>query len=161
MQPLDPAIRRVWRLVGALVAAPLLAAGVVVLIVSGRQVVGWVGFAGGLAALAVGAGVVPSLRFRYFRWSFDRGVLRITHGVVFRTEATIPVFRIQHIDLEQGPLDRWMGLQQLTVHTAAPAADVSLPGISSREAPALRSRLLEESRAAVARFGMGDASDAV
>lgn len=161
MPQLDPAIRRVWRLVGALVAAPLPAAGVVVMIVSSGGIVGWIALAVGLLALGLGAGLVPSLRYRHFQWSFERGVLRVAHGVVFRNEATIPVFRIQHIDLEQGPLERWMGVQQLTVHTAAPAADVTLPGISSREAPALRSRLLEESRAAVARFRMGDVSDAV
>lgn len=161
MQQLDPAIRRVWRLVGALAAAPLPAAGAVVLVLSGGHIAGWIVLAVGVLALGLGAGVVPDLRYRHFRWSFDGGVLRIARGVVLRTEAAIPAFRIQHIDLEQGPLNRWMGLQQLTVHTAASAADVTLPGISAGDAPALRSRLLEESRAAVARFRMGDVSDAV
>jgi len=82
-------------------------------------------------------------------------------GLVFRTQAAVPVFRIQHIDLQQGPLDRWAGLQQLTVHTASPAADVALPGIAADEAVALRATLLEQAHDAAERFGTGDARDAV
>lgn len=160
MRPLDPAVVRVWTLLGLAAAVPLLAPGVVVLVVSGH-VVGWVLVGVAVAAVVLLAGVVPRLRYARFRFGVNDGVLHVRRGVVIRSESAVPVFRIQHIDLQQGPLDRWAGLQQLVVHTAAPAADVTLPGVAADEAAALRTDLLERSREAVARHGIGETSDAV
>lgn len=159
-QALDPAVIRVWSLVGAAAAAPLALGGLVAAAASGGHPVGWLVLVVGLAAAVLLATVGPRWRYRHFRWGVDAGVLRVRSGILFRTEAAVPVFRIQHIDLEQGPLDRWAGLQQLTVHTAAPQADVTLPGVAADEAVAVRARLLELSRAAVVSQPAG-ASDAV
>lgn len=149
VRQLDPAIVRVWSLLGALASGPLLVAGLIATAVTGGHPIGWAVLAAGIIAVVIVAGVAPRLRYRYFRWGVDDGVLRIHDGVLWRSEAAVPVFRIQHIDLEQGPLDRWAGLQQLTVHTAAPAADAELPGIRADEAAVLRTHLLELSRASV------------
>lgn len=161
MQPLDPAILKVWRVAGAAIGGPPAIAGIVVLLASGAHALGWVAAVVGIVIAIVAIGVAPGLRYRRFRWGLADGVLRVRDGVVWHTETTVPVFRIQHIDLQQGPLDRWAGLQQLTVHTAAPGADLELPGITVAHAPELRTRLLELSREAVGRFDRHEGSDAV
>jgi uncharacterized protein len=160
VRPLDPAIVRVWTVLGLVAMVPFVVPGVVVLAVTGHAL-GWVLLGLVLIVGVVLAGVVPRLRYGRFRFGVADGVLHVHRGIVIRSESAVPVFRIQHIDLQQGPLDRWAGLQQLVVHTAAPAADVSLPGIATEEAAALRTRLLELSREAVARHGAGEVSDAV
>lgn len=161
MQQLDPAVVRVWSVLGAV---PGLVAAVVALVgvgATGGHPLAWAGLVLAAGGVVVGGGIVPRLRYRHVRWGIDDGVLRVRSGIVWRADAAVPVYRIQHVDLEQGPLERWAGIQQLTVHTASPVADVTLPGISVTDAPALRTRLLTLSRDAVVAHGAGEGSDAV
>lgn len=156
---LDPAVVTVWRVIGASVVVPLVSVAAGVAVVTG---LGWVWLV--VVALAL-LGIVavrwlPRATYERFRWTVEDGVVRIQQGIVFRTQASVPAFRIQHIDLTQGPLDRWAGLQHLVVHTAAPAADLELPGIAVEDAPRLRAELLALARDAVA-AGTDGAVDAV
>ena len=60
----------------------------------------------------------------------------------------MPFGRVQHIDVDQGPLERAFHLATLTVHTAGSHnASVSLPGLAHEDAVAMR----EEIRAAIRR----------
>ena len=54
---------------------------------------------------------------------------------------------VQHIDIGQGPLDRWRGIVKLTISTASPASDGSLPGIEPHRAEELRARILARAEA--------------
>ena len=53
----------------------------------------------------------------------------------------LPYFRIQHIDVEHGPIDRQLGLARLRIHTAS--VTTTLPGLSEELAGQLRTRLLD------------------
>jgi membrane protein YdbS with pleckstrin-like domain len=161
LRQLDPAVVKVWTVAGAIITLPMLLPGILVLGATGGHVAGWVLVAVAVVVIIVSTLVVPRWRYAHTFWGVDDGVLRVRRGVVFRSHAAVPLFRIQHIDLQQGPIDRWAGLQQLTVHTASPAADVTLPGIDAAEAETLRAELLRMARVAVQRYGVGEASDAV
>ena len=161
MRKLDPAVVKVWTVVGLLSTLPLLVPPAIVLVAADGHLVGWILLAVAAAVVVVAAGVTPRWRYAHTFWAVEDGVLRVQRGVVFRAQSAVPVFRIQHIDLQQGPLDRWAGLQQLTVHTASPAADVQLPGVAADEAAELRTHLLALARVAVQRYGVGEVSDAV
>ena len=67
--------------------------------------------------------------------------------MLLRQVRALPYFRIQHIDVEHGPLDRWLGLARLEVHTASVTA--SLPGLPADQAPGVRAALLQLAGAAV------------
>ncbi len=85
----------------------------------------------------------------YERWRFaitDEGV-ELRHGLVIHRESSIPNFRVQHIDVEQGPLERWRGIVTLTISTASPASDAVIPGITPEQAEELRSRILSRAEA--------------
>lgn len=131
----------VWRLIGGAVGTVLLLAVAAFALTTGRP---WAWIATGALAVVVAVGTVwwPRISYEHFRWGVDDGVVRIHHGVVFRTQASVPAFRIQHIDLTQGPLDRWFGIRHLVVHTAAPGADLELPGLPADDAPRVRAELL-------------------
>lgn len=78
---------------------------------------------------------------QYRRWAYRRGddMLRVTHGLLFHTDVTVPFGRVQHIDVSQGPLERGQGLGTLTLYTAGVhAAAVQLPGLLHADAVALR-----------------------
>ena len=73
---------------------------------------------------------IPATRYnaRGYQISADR--LRVVRGLLFRSDTVVPFGRVQHIDVHQGPLDRFFGIATLTLHTAGNHnASVSLPGL--------------------------------
>lgn len=143
-QPLDPRVRTLWHVLWALGLTPVLVAAVVAVVV---------GLIEDLPALvAVGAAsvtvavvvvvAVPRVRYARWRWQLTAEGLEVAHGVVRRVESSIPVFRVQQIDLRQGPLERIFGLVTLQITTASAASDGTLPGIDSDRAEAVRRELL-------------------
>jgi uncharacterized protein len=82
---------------------------------------------------------VPGRKYR--QWGYHMGTdrLRIVSGYLFHSDTIVPFGRIQHIDVEQGPLQRPYGLATLTVHTAGNHnSSVSLPCIAHDDALAMR-----------------------
>lgn len=83
--------------------------------------------------------VVPARKYRH--WGYDMGTdrLRIVRGYMFYRDTIVPFGRIQHIDVDQGPIDRRYGLATLTVHTAGNHnSKVALPGLANADALAMR-----------------------
>ncbi len=83
--------------------------------------------------------VVPARKYR--RWGYDMGSdrLRIVRGYMFFRDTVVPFGRIQHIDVDQGPIDRRYDLATLTVHTAGNHnSTVALPGLLHADALAMR-----------------------
>lgn len=82
---------------------------------------------------------VPTRSYR--RWGYDMGLdrLRIVRRYLFYRDTIVPFGRIQHIDVDQGPIDRRYGLATLTVHTAGNHnSTVALPGLAHADALAMR-----------------------
>lgn len=82
---------------------------------------------------------VPARRYsaRGYQISADR--LRVVRGLLFRSDTVVPFGRVQHIDVHQGPIDRFFGIATLTLHTAGNHnASVSLPGLGEALAREMR-----------------------
>ena len=67
--------------------------------------------------------------------------LLIRKGVMFRSLVVVPYGRMQFVDVQAGPLDRWGGIARVQLHTASPGSDASIPGLPPAEADRLRDRL--------------------
>jgi hypothetical protein len=68
--------------------------------------------------------------------------LRVVRGYMFYSDTIVPFGRIQHIDVDQGPIDRRYGLSKLTVHTAGHHnSTVTLPGLVHADALAMRTAM--------------------
>ncbi len=80
------------------------------------------------------------------RWGYvlrDEELL-IRRGVLIQTITAIPTNRIQHVDTRQGPIEQWLGLARLQVHTASGiGADGMIPGLELEVAEGLRDKLVE------------------
>lgn len=145
--PLDPAYRTVIRLSAALVMlVPLGAALLAEVAVPGLTGL----FLIPALLLAVWLiGIAPSRRFSRWRYALGADLLRIVHGYLFRQDTVVPLGRVQHIDVHQGPLMRRWDLATLTVHTAGNhGASVSLPGLRHADALALRETIRAHIKAA-------------
>jgi membrane protein YdbS with pleckstrin-like domain len=67
----------------------------------------------------------------------------VRKGVLWRTEVMVPISRLQHIDVNQGPLDRRWSMATLTLHTAGRhERGTRIEGLPVDVAHALRASLL-------------------
>lgn len=87
---------------------------------------------------------LPMRRFiaRGYNMSSDR--LRVVRGIWWRSDTVVPFGRVQHIDVEQGPIERSYGIATMTLHTAGSHnASVHLPGLEESLARAMREDIRE------------------
>lgn len=146
MQPLDPKVTWLWRAQAA----------VRMLMFWGPIAAGAGYGAGTLGGVAVGfivggamllfflalAMVWPALQYEHFRYAIRDHDLLVQRGVLFRRRSSIPHNRIQHVDTQQGPIERAFGLSNVAVYTAAGmSADGSIPGLSTQLAESIRDEL--------------------
>lgn len=148
--PLEHRVLVLWRIrAGIVVGAFAAAASLVAALTSPAPV-----------ALAVAAVVVlltgglawwwTGLVWRGWRFEVGAQALHLRHGVLTRRASTIPYHRVQHIDLEAGPLERRLRLTTLVLRTASASTDSTVPGIDAADAERLRTQIL-------ALVGTGDA----
>ncbi len=79
---------------------------------------GYIGTSIGILAFAITI-VVAIIRFATFRYYIDAGELVVEQGLVFRTHRTIPLDRIQNIDVVQNPLHRLLRVGEARIETAS------------------------------------------
>jgi membrane protein YdbS with pleckstrin-like domain len=160
LQSLPTAARTRWRIQGAIVgllvgAVPGVAIGLplAVLLDNPR----WFGVT---AVLAVGAALLGPVwanrRYQRFGYLLTDQAVRVRDGVVVHSDAIAPLFRVQHVDIDRGPLQLRFGLASLTIHTAAPAADIHLPDLRAEDAEGVRDDILAGSRRAAEELGVAD-----
>jgi membrane protein YdbS with pleckstrin-like domain len=147
-QPLPEAARTVAGLVGALGFLPIAAGASIALMVTALD--GWPARIGvGLAllvALSVAGWGLGQARWRRTRWCLDERGLSVQRGLIWRSEVLVPRTRVQHLDLERGPIERRFGLATLVVHTAGTRMHaLRQHGFLDADAVALRDALLPES----------------
>lgn len=145
---LDPAFEKVLRLRGVALAALVLA---VALSAEAFSMLPTGLFALPALALAVWLALIsPPRRYRRWGYAFGPDRLRVVSGYLFYHDAVVPLGRIQHIDVDQGPILRRWGLAQLTVHTAGShGASIVLPGLSMAQAEIIREAIRQHIRQAL------------
>lgn len=88
-----------------------------------------------------------TLAYRYTRWRLDEDGLRVRRGRFWRSEVLVPRARVQHLDIERGPIERRFGLATLVVHTAGTRLQaVRQPGFDEDSANRLRDALVPQHR---------------
>lgn len=82
---------------------------------------------------------MPHRRFIARGYALEGDRLRVVRGLLFRSDTVVPFGRVQHIDVDRGPLERYFGLATITLHTAGTHnASVKLPGLLHETALAIR-----------------------
>jgi membrane protein YdbS with pleckstrin-like domain len=106
----------------------------------------WV--AGAAAAVAVVVFVwlwwLVGRRVRSFAYCERGDDLLVTSGIMFRRLVIVPYGRMQLVDVKAGPIDRWLGVTTVQLHTAAATTDASIPGLVPEVAASLRDRLARQ-----------------
>jgi membrane protein YdbS with pleckstrin-like domain len=96
--------------------------------------------------------VVAVLVFAWAWWLIGRRVrswgyavrpddLLVGSGIMFRRLVIVPYGRMQLVDVVAGPIDRWLGVATVQLHTAAATTDAAIPGLVPEVAAQLRDTL--------------------
>lgn len=92
---------------------------------------------------AVHGQIWPAIAWRRISYLVDHHGLRIDRGVVYWQTIHVARNRIQHTDVERGPISRRFGLARLLIHTAGTEnATITLEGLDARTAEELRDYLI-------------------
>lgn len=83
--------------------------------------------------------IEPKLLHRYWRYGIDQNYVRLRYGIINRTEAVVPMTKIQYVEANQGPLMRRYNLYSLTIGTMSSSHDI--PALPKEEAFALRDQI--------------------
>ena len=97
--------------------------------------------AGVAAVVFVWAWWLIGRRVRSYGYCERPDDLIVTSGILFRRLVIVPYGRMQLVDVTAGPIDRWLGITTVQLHTAAATSDAAIPGLPPDEAAALRDRL--------------------
>ncbi|MDC3727127.1 MULTISPECIES: PH domain-containing protein [unclassified Rhodococcus (in: high G+C Gram-positive bacteria)] len=138
----SPKARVLWAVSAALMWLPLVVVQVVWVLVAPVGA-GW-HVAAAAATVVLGGlhvAVVPVWRYRVHRWEMDETAVYTRSGWWTQEHRIAPISRIQTVDTERGPLDRWLDLTTVTVTTASAAGAVEIVGLDSRVADETVARL--------------------
>jgi len=102
--------------------------------------------------VAWGCAAVAVVVFIWLWWLIGRRVrsfgyvergddLLVASGIMFRRLVIVPYGRMQLVDVKAGPIDRWLGITTVQLHTAAATTDAAIPGLVPDAAADLRDRL--------------------
>lgn len=103
----------------------------------------WVAIAATVIAVVIYAWVwwLIGRRVRSYGYAERADDLLVVSGILVRRLVIVPYGRMQMVDLTAGPIDRWLGIATVQLHTAAATTDATIPGLPPDDAAALRDRL--------------------
>ncbi|MBJ7472683.1 MAG: PH domain-containing protein [Solirubrobacteraceae bacterium] len=145
--PLPDRVVTYWRVGSALVSIPVTLVIIGALVGGGAPVAVTIAVtallvAGFLAEMLV---VIPR---RHALWWYSIGTEQIDleHGWIVRRRTVVPMTRVQHVQLERGPLADRFSLAELKIFTAA--GFVQIPALDRAEGDRIRQQIAELARIA-------------
>ena len=137
---LDPAYTTVMRIEGLLTTIPFVIGAAVLALAD--IVPPWLPALPVVILAAILIFVLPLKRYRSRGYHMASDRLRVVKGVLFHSDSVVPFSRVQHLDVEQGPLERLFGIARLILHTAGTHnSSVTLPGLRHETATAMREEI--------------------
>ncbi len=147
-RPIHPAIRKVWLFSNTISFSILLViTGLLEFLFARRDILPWA-FPIITPLLFIGLWSLSAMMVKrqWERWTYEVTSTEIilSWGVLWQTKRFVPRDRVQHVDINSGPIDRRFGLVQVSLYVAGAMGAVgSIPGLKPEEAEELRDMLVE------------------
>ena len=77
-----------------------------------------------VVAALINIAISPYFRYHRYRYRLDEDSMEIIEGYIFVSHNIVPIERIQSLELEQGPIDRFFGVSKLIITTGGSAVTV-------------------------------------
>lgn len=117
---------------------------------SGFNFAFWLGCGLGLLTITASglfALLWPKIEHAKISYRIDQLGIEIHQGVFWRSQICVPIGRVQHADVGQGPLQRAFGVSTLTLYTAGTSnASVSIEGLDHALAVSVRDWIVHQRR---------------
>jgi hypothetical protein len=137
--------------IGALIPTALVIAGGVAAGIASHDRLGWPAWPAVLLVFPIALWALlfsPRRRWAAWGWALLPNELHVARGVWTQIHTVVPLSRVQHIDVAQGPIERVFGVARLVLHTAGTANSVVvLPGLIRATAEELRDTIRAHVRA--------------
>jgi uncharacterized protein len=108
---------------------------------------------GSVIGAAISLAVVPLWRYRVHRWEIGPQAVYTRTGWLVQERRIAPISRVQTVDTYRGPLDRVLGLANVTVTTASSAGAVHIAALDVAVADQIVAQLTD-----IAAIGAEDAT---
>lgn len=83
--------------------------------------------------------LIRSVGFKKRKYAIREKDISFKKGIFFRSLTTVPFNRIQHIEIDQGPVSRFFGLVSLMVFTAGDSSDdLKISGLLKEDAQQIK-----------------------
>jgi uncharacterized protein len=87
--------------------------------------------------------LIAYLQYARFGYQLREKDLIVESGVIWRSRRCVPRSRIQHVDIDSGPIDRALGLVEVRLYVAGGMGAVAeLPGVAPEAAEQLKEALI-------------------
>lgn len=87
--------------------------------------------------------VIAYLQYARFGYQLREKDLIIESGVIWRSRRCVPRARLQHVDIDSGPIDRALGIVEVRLYVAGGFGAVAeLPGLAPEAAEQLKEALI-------------------
>lgn len=83
--------------------------------------------------------LLPAIEYRQWGYIITDDRVEIRHGIFFVRNTVIPIVRIQHITISQGPINRKLSISTVNIHTAS--GQFAIEGISNKDAASIAENL--------------------
>ena len=98
-----------------------------------------------LTALALITMIIGLLGFKYKRFAIREKDIIFQSGLIIRRKTHVPFNRVQHVEVNQGIIDRYVNLAKLKIFTAGGSrSDLSIPGLKNEDALKMKSFILQK-----------------
>lgn len=82
-------------------------------------------------------------RYKRLQYCLRELDINLQSGYLFWKSVSVSINRVQHVEVDQGPIQRKLGIAVLSVYTAgSTGSDMKIPGLLIEDANAIKSRLL-------------------
>jgi membrane protein YdbS with pleckstrin-like domain len=83
--------------------------------------------------------LIKTIEFKKRKYAVREKDISYKKGVLFRSMTTVPFNRIQHLEIDEGPISRFLGLVSLSVFTAGDSSDdLKISGLLKQEAEQIK-----------------------
>ena len=140
----------VWRLYGLIqtVILALLATGITFMTIKFDWPlwIMWIAIAIVLLSILCSMIIFPSVRWKVWRYEVREQEIEIQSGLFVVKRTLIPMVRVQHVDIEQGPILKKYNLANISISSAATVH--TIPMLELENADMLRTKISELARVA-------------
>lgn len=89
-----------------------------------------------VALIAISAYIEPFFEYKQWIYRINEEEISFTEGIFFKKSVTIPIVRIQNINLSEGPINRKFNLADVTIGTAG--GSYKIPNLDKEEVEKIR-----------------------